>query len=192
MALADLITSLKAEAAAQRDAVMAEARERARRIRADAEAEVGRSRAESLARTEREERDSARRAVSAAVMEASTRVLDSRARLLERIRRSVDVRIQRAPTDPAYLDTLSGELAAALLRMPTGAVEVTVCAELATAVEAAAEGHAAVRVVPAPDGPVGYAVRSADGAVEVDATLPARLELQWPRIAVRLLREVDA
>jgi vacuolar-type H+-ATPase subunit E/Vma4 len=192
MALADLVAALKAEAAEQRTVALAEARARARRIRTEAEAAAERTRTESLARAEREERDDARRAVARARMDASTRVLGARARLLERVRRSVERRIAEAPADAAYVATLPDELSAALARMPAGPVEAHVSEGLGDALEAASAAFDTVRVVRVPDGPVGYTLRGADGAVEVDATLPARLELRWPRLAMRLLREVDA
>jgi vacuolar-type H+-ATPase subunit E/Vma4 len=191
MALADLIASLQAEAAEQREAVAAQAREHARRIRAETEAEVERRRTESHERAEREARDEARRSVSRAGIAASSRVLASRARLLDRVRRAVVSRIEGAAGDPAYLDTLPHEVASALARMPIGAVEARVPEDLAKTLEAAIAGKGAVRLVPTSDGPMGYVLRSSDGGVEIDATLQARLELRWPHIAVRLMQEVD-
>jgi vacuolar-type H+-ATPase subunit E/Vma4 len=191
MALADLVASLKAEAAEQREAVVVEARERARRIRAEADEAARRMRTEAHAAAEREARDEARRAVARARMETASRVLASRARLLERVRDRVARRLDEAVSDPVYLRTLPDELAAALARMPEGSAEVRVPEVLASELEGAAAGRRDVRIVPTSDGPAGYTLHSSDGRVEIDATLPARLELRWPRIAVRLVQEVD-
>lgn len=201
MSLEALLAELDADAAAERDAVLAEARERADVIRTESRRALSRRRRERLGAAEAEETRKALAEMSEARSEARRLVLDARRRLSERVRAEVERRIETSSDDPVYLPRLAHELREAIRLAPSGRAALRVAPELAAHVEesiAHAEesitrGRSAeLDVTPDPDVRFGFLLVADEGRVVVDGTLEARLRLTWPRLAPQVLRELEA
>lgn len=189
MSLEALLAELDADAAAERDAVVAEARERADAIRAESGRALSRTRRDRLGAAEAEEARKALAEISEARSEARRLVLDARRRLSERVRTEVERRIETSADDPVYLPRLAHELREAIRLAPSGQAALRVAPELAAQ---AGEAISHVDVTPDPDVRSGFLLVADEGRVVVDGTLDARLRLTWPRLAPRVLRELDA
>jgi len=187
MALPDLLRALRAQAAERRAQELADAERTAARIRAESRVALERRRADHLARTRRDEEEGAHRALSRARAEAAAAELAARDRLLARVRSALADSIAAAPRHQAYRESLRGDVALGLGRLPPGPVVVRTRPELADVVRGAVEGRADVEVHVSEDAGVGFSARA--GSVEADGTLLARLEQAWPRLAVEVLRE---
>lgn len=203
MSLEALLAELDADAAAERDAVLAEARERADAIRAESGRALSRRRRDRLDAAEAEEARKALAEISEARSEARRLVLDARRRLSERVRTEVERRIETSADDPVYLRRLAHELREAIRLASSGRAALRVAPELAGHVERSVshveesiwhvgEAISHVDVTPDPDVRSGFLLVADEGRVVVDGTLDARLRLTWPRLAPRVLRELDA
>lgn len=201
MSLEALLAELDADAAAEREAVLAEARERAGRIRTESRRALSRRRRERLGAAEAEEARKALAEISEARSEARRLVLDARRRLSERVRAEVERRIETSSDDPVYLPRLAHELREATRLVPSGRSVLRVAPELAaraeesiahTAESIARDRSAELDVTPDADVRSGFLLVADEGRVVVDGTLEARLRLTWPRLAPRVLRELEA
>ena len=190
MALQDLLNSLRAQAAARRSEELADAQAEAERIRSDAEVALERRRTEFVARAREDEEAVARRAVARARAEATVGLLSARDRLLERVRAALEGRISGLGDDPDYRRTMTDELRDALERLPDGAVVVRTPVSLGVLVRETVAGDARVTVEVSEDMGHGFIAVASGKGVELDATLEARLDHAWPRLAVTTLAEV--
>lgn len=190
MALSELLQTLKAQAAEQREAELSRAREACDRVRETSAARLARRREEYLARVEQGEREASRRTLSRAQAEAAESVLRARAELLHRIREGVAGRIGGAHAEPEYRAILASDLEDALSRLPPGPVRVSAVSALVGTLEAMLEWRPDVRVEPTAEWTSGFRAFSEDGSAEVDATLESRLEYIWPHLAVKALAEL--
>jgi len=190
MALTDLLAALETQASERRDAELAAARAEAERIVGDARRVAERERAETLARAHREQAVLAEQAVSSAGREASEAALTARARLLERVYAALEARIARAGDDAGYRASLPREVGESLRRLPPGPVVVRSSAELVDLARAAASRRGDIEVQVAPGLGPGFVVAAPAEGIEIDGTLAARLEHEWPRLAIGVLARV--
>ena len=174
MALAELLKSLSEEADAQVRELLADARASAERLRADEAADLAR-----------------RCAGVRDAREAARSLLEGRAVVLERIRRGTAARLAGRASDPAGVPRLARELALALEYLGPVPAIAEVPAPLLDALRGSLPDPSQVTFEPS-DGPHGLAVRTADGALRVDASVEHRLARAWPRLAIALARRLDA
>lgn len=191
MALPELLSALKEEAAARRASELARADALAEDIRARSRMKLEKRRAELLSATRREAEQGAQRTASAARAEGAERVLVARGRLLERVRKALEHRIQRAVDYPEYVESLVLDVSAALGRLPPGPVLVRARPGLVSRISDAVDGRDDVRIEAAEHMGVGFTASSVESGMEVDGTLEARLEYAWPRLAVSALAEIE-
>ena len=187
MALDELLRTLRQEAEAEVAAIRAAAQTEADAIRARNAIDLGRRRDALAAERERERRSAVELALSAARREARRAVLEARERLLVRVFASAHGRFAGALGTDAYragLPALLEEGLAALGdRRGTLTAHPLALGALAPMVDAAR-----LTAVADPATGAGFRITSADGAVEINATLEDRLT----RLEQRLRQEVIA
>lgn len=192
MALQDLLGALRAQAATRRAEELDRARAEADRIRQDAEATLERRRKDFLTRAREDEEAVARRVVAHARAESAEGVLTARDRLLQRVRDALEERIAGVDDDPVYERTMKAELREALVRLPEGPVVVRTRASLAPWVREVVAADSRVTVEVSETSGQGFVATSPEQGIEIDATLEARLDHVWPRLAVAALAEVTS
>jgi vacuolar-type H+-ATPase subunit E/Vma4 len=192
MALTELMRTLEEEAAARREALLAQARADAERLQAESGADLTRRRTAALATKGAGLRAAAARAIEAARQKAARRLLETRTGTLERIRRKVEARLAERASDPAWLPTLAGGVKLALEYVGDVPTVVEAPGPLLEYLRGTMAGLAHVTLEPARDGRRGLVVRSADGSLTVDATLESRLARAWPRLAIDLAARIEA
>lgn len=189
MSLTAILRAIETEAAAEAEATLAAAREQAERLVGEAQAAADARVAETLAAAEPGLTAEAVRIVNVARL----RLLRRRSELAtaafatawdEATRRLEGL----AEADPGRWAAALRRITAEALAMAGPGASVAVPATETAIVEAVVrEHHGRVRALPA-DAPPGPIVRSTDGRIEIDATLPARLA----RARVALAGEVAA
>jgi vacuolar-type H+-ATPase subunit E/Vma4 len=191
MALSDLLRMLEQEAAARTEEVRSRARREAERVRAEADAQREDRRSSALNAAEAELRMGAAREVEGARRAAVARRLEARATALARIRARVEHRLDARADDIGLLPLVRRDLRRALEYAGEGEAVVTASPGLAGQLLQEVRGVQGLRVEAASPGG-GLSVRAADGAWAVDATFRSRLERAWPRLAIGLVRRLEA
>ncbi|HEX6106359.1 MAG TPA: V-type ATP synthase subunit E [Gemmatimonadales bacterium] len=189
MALTELLQTLEDEARQRVNDLLAQARAEADRLRRESAAEGDRLRGVALHARETELRADAARRLEAARREATRQVLEARAAALGAIRARAEERLAAGAGDPAWLPRLRRDLAEGLRYLD--AVPVVVEADAALLGELRAAGGGRELRFEAATGHHGLVLRSADGALTVDASLEARLERAWPALAMDLVRRLE-
>lgn len=190
MALQDLLSALRAQAAERRAEVLARARAEAEQVRRDAGVARERRRKEYVARVREEEEAVAHRAVARARKEAVEGVLAARHHLLARVRAELEARLVRAADDAEYRGVFSDEVRLTLERLPDGPVRIAVPEALAGLVREVVGGQSRVTVETSDQVATGFIALADGDRTELDGTLQARLDHLWPVLAVRTLAEV--
>jgi vacuolar-type H+-ATPase subunit E/Vma4 len=190
MALDALLESLTRDAVAEAEALLSRARDDAARLRNESMARAARRCDDAVARRAAELREGAEVARAEATRAARTRVLEARARLLQRLRVAITTQLDRALDSPnaATLRVLARLLAEGAHFLPDGALIIARCSmALVEPVRVAAAAFPSVRVIGDTTVGPGVVVQSEDGALVVDNTLPARLDRLWPELAIGLM-----
>jgi vacuolar-type H+-ATPase subunit E/Vma4 len=191
MALKDLLRTLEREAAARTEEIRRRAQQEADRVRTEADAERERRRLTILSAKEAELRKEVAGELEAARRAALTRRLEARSTVLARIRTRVAARLDTRADDVGLLPLVRSNLLRALEYAGDGDLVVTTSRGMVPALERALEGRAGARVEAASNGG-GVTVRAVDGAWAVDATFRSRLDRAWPRLAIDLVRRLEA
>ena len=186
-----LIAALEREAAEHAAQLLAESRAEAARIREAAESEVARERARLLERDEAAARARAGRRWVEARLEAARSVLGARAELLERVFEVARAGLDSAGRSAAYEEALPGHLAAAVSFFEEEAVVVTCGPHLAETVRKELRDRSDIEVQVDPAAPPGFAVRSRDGRVTVEAGLGERLARRKDALAIEVLARLE-
>jgi vacuolar-type H+-ATPase subunit E/Vma4 len=191
MALTELLRSLEDEARSRVDEILAGARAEAERLRRASEAEQADRRAAAVGARETELRAAAARALEAARRGAAARVLEARAEALARVRAGAQARLAARGADTSLLPLLRRDLLDGLGYLGDAGAIVETDAALVEGVRSALDGRPAVTVAPGA-GRGGLVLRSADGAVTVDASFETRLASLWQSLAIELARRIEA
>jgi V/A-type H+-transporting ATPase subunit E len=186
-----LATVVEAEGRARVAAIHAEAAAEADALRANAEREARRRGDEVLVVRERELRADAHARIAEVRVETRRSVLEARQRLLERIFALAREALPSALETPAAQTTLSERARSALERAPAGPIAIRCSPAAMTAVEVAAAGRENVSVERDDALPAGFQLSAAAGALIVDATLERLLDLQRASLAIELMRRID-
>jgi len=192
MALSDLLRTLEQEAAACTEEVRSRARREAERVRAEADAQREDRRSSALNAAEAELRTGTAREVEGSRRAAAARRLEARGTALARIRARVERRLDARADDIGLLPLVRRDLRRALEYAGEGDAVVTASPGLAGPLLQEVRGVQGLRVEAASHGGGGVSVRAADGAWAVDATFRSRLERAWPRLAIGLVRRLEA
>lgn len=188
MPLDALLTRLARETDEQVAALLEAARRDADRARTEAAAETERERAARLEAIDAEHRTALARESEAARQRGTIALLQARRRAVDRVLTAVRSRLAEAAGDTGYLTAMAAELddALAVLGGKPGILE----APPALAAIARHRPDTPQEILEHPD-LAGFRLRSADGSVEVDATLEERLRRLAPAIAIEVVRALE-
>jgi vacuolar-type H+-ATPase subunit E/Vma4 len=192
MALADLLRALEHDAEARIAEVQTEAVASSARLRVE-----GRERLEHRRSAELATRETALQSESARVLEttrqdAGRRVLTARARALERIQSRARDLLLRTEPDRRLLDGIALEVGTALEYFGDSGAVVRCAPAWGTALTPIVARRSNVKLEATNGVGPGAAIRAVDGTLEIDATLETRLDRLWPRLAIDLVRELEA
>lgn len=201
MSIDTLVAALEREAEERARALLGEATEQAREIRRRAREDVEGLRSSRLEEHRRRlEAEGARREADVD-REIEEEVLTARAEFLERVFEGARKRLDRTLAAGAYRSVLPAHLEEALrfVDLETREADVVVPGELETVVGellshlagGGAPPDGKLRVVVEPDAAPGVTVRTADGHVTVDNTLPGRLSRRRAVLAMRVVARVE-
>jgi vacuolar-type H+-ATPase subunit E/Vma4 len=190
VALADLVLALEREATTRMAQVRAEATAQAEQLRAEGRDRLARRRSADLVGREVELRGAAMAKLDAARRDASLRALTARATALSAILAKARAALAETAPAPAMQRAVLRDCEAALECLG-GADAVVACrpgwrAWLETGIAPRTGVRLETRAALGP----GLVVQSADGLIDVDATLDSRLTRLWPVIEIELLRQL--
>lgn len=190
MALEHLLAAIARDGEAAVARELDAARSEAERILAEARARVEARRADRLAARERELRASLEAELAAERRRAAGELLRARWRLVERILEAARAELPAAVESAGFAEVLPAQLDDALAYLGDDGGVVHCPPALAPLVSTLLAGRPGISVEPS-TGLLGIRVE-ANGAVEVDDTLDARLRRLGPRLAMDLLRLAEA
>jgi len=191
LGLDELISRLERDADARIAAIQARARADVDAIAAESERTSSREGDEALARRRSERRAQLDRELAEARQRARADVLRAQYALLDHVMARAGASLDAMESDDAYRAALPERLLDALRFVEGRGARVRCRPALAAAVRSAVAGHGDVTVEEVPSMTAGFCVVARDGSVEVDDTLPARLERLRPRVLVQLLTEIE-
>jgi vacuolar-type H+-ATPase subunit E/Vma4 len=191
MALAELMLALEREADARLAAVRSEAAAQAEQLRVEARARLASRRSADLVGREAELRAITAGRLDAARREGTLRTLTARVGALEAIRTRARALLAATMPEAGMQRGLERDFAAALECLGTSEAIVGCRAAWTPALKAAGAGRSGVRFEERDALGPGMVVRSANGRIDVDATLDGRLARLWPELAIELLREME-
>ncbi|MGO8995568.1 MAG: V-type ATP synthase subunit E family protein [Polyangiaceae bacterium] len=192
MGIEELIARLERDADARVAAVETRAKSDVEAILTAADRTSSRTAEEALARRREERRARLSREIAGTRHRARGARLDAEHALLGRVLTRACALLDEMDLDPAYLSGLPERLEEALRFVQGHAARVRCRPLLAPAIRGALAGRSDVNVEEVPAMSAGFSVVSQDGSVEVDDTLPARLQRLRPRLLIELLPEVDS
>ena len=190
MALQDLLASLERDARADADTLLTEARARAAGLLSDADTRMTLRREETLHIAERARRAAGELAVALASRAARARVLEARARAIERVFAAVTAELPAALASPGYLQALPERLAAARGCLGDTPAAVRCAPPLLPAIRALAGSPPLAVTADAAVGN-GFVLAACDGSLAVDETLEARLTRRRAALVVEIARALD-
>ncbi len=190
MGLEHLLEALERDGNAQIEQLLAQARAEADRFTAAGTEGLERRRGEVRAQGERSRHQEVEHAVTLARRGARRSVLEARERLLERVFAAARAELPVAATGAAYRATLPAALAGALAAIGNEPAVIRCPKALAGDLERLRPVDRTSIVIDAATGS-GFRLTTADGAVEVDDTLEARLERLGPLLARRVLTQLE-
>jgi V/A-type H+/Na+-transporting ATPase subunit E len=191
VALEQLLAALETDARAQADRLLAEARAAAQRIEQEAEERAGQRRDLVLEERGRDLRTAAEGALADARRRGRCAALTARAQFVEQVFDAAREQLAAAIDRPDYRAALPGILAEALAALGDEA-KVTVRCAPALVADIRRAARAPACAVTADDRVgAGFTAATADGDIEIDATLEARLVRLRPLLAIQLLAELE-
>jgi vacuolar-type H+-ATPase subunit E/Vma4 len=199
MAIEGLLAHVDRSARRAADALQAAAREHAGRLVEAAERDVRASIERALAVRHDELERAGRARLADIERELRGRLLRAREKLIDRIFAEVLQRAPEAARSPRYRESLARRVAAALAYVAGDAVVACtpeLVASLRGALAQAGSPNGAqpreVRVEADPSVGGGAIVRSADGSLQIDESLPAYIRREHARLAITILERLDA
>ena len=191
MGLDELLGRLERDADARVAAIEARARAEVATIDAAADQASSQARGQKLAGLRADRRARLDRELAQARHAARRDRLGAEHALLDRVMVRAGTLLLELESNEAYLSTIPERLAEALRFVEGRAARVRCRPTLAPALRGGLEGRADVTIEELATMPPGFSVVATDGSVEVDDTLPARLERLRPRLLIELLAEVQ-
>ncbi len=186
MPLPDLLAELERDAAARAQAILSDARQRSATGVEAARRDVAQRLSAALGRREAELAAAIAASLAAARHDARRRTLTARATYLDRVREAARRRLRGAQADDDVVASLSGLLAETLTYVGHEAIEIRAAPCLTSALRRLVGTDPARTVVDDPTIDAGFVARTRDGRLTVDQTLTARLDRDWPAVAIAL------
>lgn len=187
MAIEELLAALERDAAADREAILAEARAEVERIRTRTSERHARHWESFLEPREREWRRAAAVAVAQARRGVRGDVLAAQQRFLDRVFAEARARLSDAMLGEEYRRVLSVHVEETLAYLCDEPCLVRCPPPLEAPVRSIVASRKNVSVVVDPESPPGIVVESRDGAIAVNNTLEGRLERLAPILALELV-----
>jgi vacuolar-type H+-ATPase subunit E/Vma4 len=187
-----LLARLERDADTEAARILEDGRARAAAITAASDARIAERRAATVQRRETTARAQHERALAHSRRTARARVLEARAALLDRVFEQVRAGLPAVAASSAYRSSLGPRLER--LRVYTGDQPITIqCSPALTGpLRRLVRTNGQLRVTSNPSMGAGFRVLSADGRVEIDASLASRLERLRPRLALEALAALSA
>jgi vacuolar-type H+-ATPase subunit E/Vma4 len=190
VALEELLARLERDGRTKADAVLEAARAEARRVASESEERVTRRRRDSLEALEAELRVATERLIAAAREAARRQVLSARERMLDRVFRAAEERLAEFARSEAYVSRLAEDLAEARSYLGEAPAVVRCAPELSARVRAVIVDQTGLSVEEQPHAEPGFVLVAADGSVEVESTLTARLKRLRPVLSIEVLERL--
>jgi vacuolar-type H+-ATPase subunit E/Vma4 len=191
-ALERLMAAIERQVEREAGRILEAGREEAARVAAIANERRERRRAERLARMEAAGRLELETELLESRRDARQRILEARQRFLARARQSLEALLVDAVKSIAYHDVLPGHLEESLVYFGEEPAVIHCSSGIAQPLRSLVAGRGQLTVREDPAILDGFRVISADGALQVDNTLHARLSSRWPSMAIELLRRAEA
>ena len=192
MALEELLAALERGGRAKAGAALEAARAEARRIAAESEERIARRRRDSREALEAELRGQTEKLVAAAREAARRDVLSARQRMLDRVFRAAEQRLAEVGRSEAYAARLGEDLAEARSYLGGMPAVVRCTPDLSARVRAWIVGKEGLSVEEEQHAEPGVVLVAADGSVEVESTLTARLDRLRPLLSMEVLDRIGA
>lgn len=189
MGLAELVSRLESEAEARVSRVRAEADAQVRALRAASDLDARREREGILAARAAERRARLDLELARARRDARREEVDAERALVDRVLARVGQLLDGVEDDAAYLATVPGRVEQ-LLRFAPEAVVIRCRPSLARLAREVAARHPGATCEAVDAMPVGIQLRARDGSMEVDDTLPTRLERRRELLAATIVGKV--
>lgn len=190
-ALERLLAAIERQVEREAGRILEAGREEAARVAADADELRERRRAERLAGMEAAGRLELETELLETRRDAQQRTLEARLRYLARARRALEALLVDAVKSAAYRDVLPAHLEDSLAYFGEEPAVLHCSPGIAEALRPLVAGRSQLTVREDPAVPDGFRVVAADGALQVDNTLHARLSSRWPSMAIELLRRAE-
>ena len=190
-ALECLLAPIERRVEREADGILDAGQEEAARVAAIANERRERRRAECLARMEAAGRLELETDLLETRRDAQRRTLEARQRFLARARQALEALLVDAVKSVAYRDALPGHLEDSLVYFGEEPAVIRCSPGIAQPLRSLVAGRGQLTVREDPAVLDGFRVVSADGALQVDNTLHARLSSRWPSMAIELLRRAE-
>ena len=187
-----LLARLERDAEAEIARVLADGRAQAAAVTAQAEERIAQRRQATLVRRETEGRVGMERALAGARHTARERVLQARETLLERCFAQLRAALPSLAATAAYRAALAGDVARTLAFAGDRKAIVRCAPALTTALRRLVKTNGRLSIKPDARIAAGFRVATADGGLEVDATLEGRALRLRPRLALEALAALGA
>ena len=187
-----LLARLERDAEAEIARVLADGCAQAAAVTAQAEERIAQRRQATLVRREAEGRAGMERALAGARHGARERVLEARETLLERCFAQLRAALPSLAATAAYRGALAGDVARTLAFAGDRKVIVRCAPALTAALRRLVKTNGRVSIKPDARIAAGFRVATADGGLEVDATLEGRTLRLRPRLALEALAALGA
>jgi vacuolar-type H+-ATPase subunit E/Vma4 len=187
-----LLSAIERKVEREEGGILAAGREEAARVAASARERRERRRAGQLARMEAAGRLELETELLESRRDAQERMLEARQRFLARARQALEALLVDAVDSVAYREVLPGHLEDSLVYFGEEPAVICCSPGIAQTLRSLIAGRVQLTVKEDPAVPDGFLVVSADGALQVDNTLHARLSSKWPSMAIELLRRAEA
>jgi len=191
-ALERLLAPIERQVEREAEGILEAGREEAARIATIANERRERRRTEHMARMEAAGQLELETDLLETRRYAQRRILEARQRFLARARQALEALLVGAVKSVAYRDVLPGHLEDSLVYFGEEPAVIHCSSEIAQSIRSLVAGRGQLTVREDPDVLDGFRVVSADGVLQVDNTLHARLSSKWPSMAIVLLRHAEA
>lgn len=192
MSINDLVRALDHDLQTRIATLEAEAEASAARLLAETGERLNRQRDAELAARESQLRSESARLIETTRREATRRVLDARAGVLDRIRGQARELLLRTPPDPNLQSAIAREVGSALEYVGDKGAVVRCAPAWESTLRSILAQHAGSRLETTEGIGPGATITASDDSLQVDATLESRFDRLWPRLAIDLVRELEA
>lgn len=187
-----LLATLERDAGAEIARVTEDARARAAELSAASDQRIAARRAAVLGQREADARAQHERALADARAAARVRVLSARAALLDRVFTALITELPRLAASAAYRAQLPSQVEDLLRFAGDDPVTVECAPALSTTLRQVIRTNGRLRIRPDSRIRAGFRLRTADGLIEIDASLENQVERLRPQLTLEALAALSA